>query len=497
MKSNTAFVILSVLALSMVMGYESAYAATDLDALVNLATQARSQIKMQLDSTDATTEVKAMYARGDAETNLLISTARGGDAEEAKQHFLAAMNLFRQITQTFSEPDQEERTEMRADVTVLEAPDQAESEIVYRNNILRTERYIDTLRTAVVKNNLTVDFANAYELIREAKASLADGDLDRVDRILEELRAVRAQIHKEIRDQSIQQSNARVRAFVNEYLLQIDTILDQSDELGLTEDDIVKLTGIKDELRSTHDANQLITKIKEYSVTINIVDYRNQKIQSEVARLEQKIAVLQAEADDDVKPKIEDVRNLITRIKNQSASGGPMEMLALLDSAVREIEVHVKSKNATDRPVPERPAQNETRNTPERPAPSETRDTPEMPAQNETRNTPERPAQSQETRQAQNEIKPRFQAEISKFEERIMKLEPHVDGNLEKRLDDAKQILEMIKDRAKSNDPTFQRVVAMLDKLLDQIEDQVRWQNNTPDTETRSNPKPVVPSASR
>lgn len=486
------YVILSVLAVSAMAGYQSAYASTDLDSLANIAMQARSQIKIQIDSTDATPEVRALYERGNAETDLLIAAVREGDSDAAKEHFMSAMSIFREITQTFSEPAPVARAAPETEIATLNAPAPAESEVVYRNNIIRSERYIDTLRTAAAKNNFTVDFTRAYGLIQDAKTSLANGNLAQVENALEALRTVQAQIQEEIKEQSAQKSNARVRAFVNGYLTQLDTILAQSTELGLTEDDIARLTQIKDELKSTHDANQLIVKIKHYSVTINIVDYRNQKIQSEVARLEHRMADLQQDADDSIRPKIAEVNQLIVRIKNQTSTDNTLEILALVDSTIKEIEVHVKSKKAAERPIAElaanqtRPAQeraperdgqepvraeNQTRQVPEAAAEQQERQALERTEREQTRAEQER--QAQQTRQAGAETNPRFAAEIVRLEERIRNLEPHVDGSLESKLDEAKGYLSRLKSQAASNDPTFVRILTLIDSLLDQIEGQI------------------------
>ncbi len=432
MRSKLFSAILLVLVGSMMVGYEQVFADAYLDSLVNLATQARAQIKIQLDRMDSVSaEVKELYAKGDAETDLLVAAANQNNTSEAKQRFMSAMKIFRQISQTFSEPAPAQRAVPAADTSMMTATTQQVSEATYRNNLVRTEKYIDTLRTTVIRNSLTVDFAKADELIQNAKSSLVAGNFAEVDRLLGELKAEQSRIQREIKEQTIQQSNARVKAFVNEYVAQIDAILLQAKELGLSDADIAKLTKIKEELVSTRDASQLIIKIKHYSVNISISDYKSQKIQSEIAKLEGRLMGLERSIDGSVKTKFDAARQLLTQIKNQTASEDTLEKLALIDSAVREIESYVQSKSRENKaeiqPVPE---------------------------QKDTKN-------------------PRLE-EIMRLEERLVQLESKVDSSMKPKLDTAKALLNKIKSQTASGDPSFTRTAKALEMLIGDMEDSLK-----------------------
>ncbi|CDI06591.1 hypothetical protein [Candidatus Nitrosotenuis uzonensis] len=432
MRSKLFSAILLVLVGSMMVGYEQVFADAYLDSLVNLATQARAQIKIQLDRMNSVSaEVKELYAKGDAETDLLVAAANQNNTSEAKQRFMSAMKIFRQISQTFSEPAPAQKAVPAADTSMMTATTQQVSEATYRNNLVRTEKYIDTLRTTVIRNSLTVDFAKADELIQNAKSSLAAGNFAEVDRMLGELKAEQNRIQREIKEQTIQQSNARVKAFVNEYIAQIDAILLQAKELGLSDVDIAKLTKIKEELVSTRDASQLIIKIKHYSVNISISDYKSQKIQSEIAKLEGRLMGLERSIDGSVKTKFDAARQLLTQIKNQTASEDTLEKLALIDSAVREIESYVQSKSRENKaeiqPVPE---------------------------QKETKN-------------------PRLE-EIMRLEERLVQLESKVDSSMKPKLDTAKALLNKIKSQTASGDPSFTRTAKALEMLIGDMEDSLK-----------------------
>lgn len=487
---KSTYVILLLVAACVLVSYQEAFAATTMDSLVNLATQARSQIKIQLDRTpDVSTEVREMYAKGDAETNSLIAAVERGNDSAAKQHFMSAMKIFRQITQTFSEQAQARDTSPAE--TTLSVATQA-SEVVSRNNLIRAEKYIETLRNSAVKNNLDVDFGKAYEIIKNAKDSLAKGDYSKVDALLEELKTAQAEIQEQIKEQSIRQSNARVRAFVNDYLAQIDAILNQATELGLTAEDVAKLTQIKRELEMTQDANQLVVKIKHYSITINIVDYRNEKIGSEISKIERKLAGLEVDSDDETKSKIDTARQIIIRIKNSTLADEKVKGLALLDSTIKEIEVHIKSQGQKT-PLAERNSQNSTEkpqdltiqeekqeraqdaqekeeNAPERQTPERAAQTPAVEKKPEERAVPAK----EKTENSKGSSSP----EVQRLENRMAKIEPRIDDSVKSRFEMAKELLERIKNQAETNNAALTTTIRILDVLLDQIEDNLKWQEN-------------------
>jgi hypothetical protein len=488
---KSTYVILLLVAACVLVSYQEAFAATTMDSLVNLATQARSQIKIQLDRTaDVSAEVREMYAKGDAETNSLIAAVERGNDSAAKQHFMSAMKIFRQITQTFSEQAQVARDTAPAE-TPLSAATQA-SEVISRNNLIRAEKYIETLRNSAVKNNLDVDFGKAYEIIKNAKDSLAKGDYSKVDALLEELKMAQAQIQEQIKEQSVQQSNARVRAFVSDYLAQIDAILNQATELGLTEEDVAKLTQIKRELEMTQDANQLVVKIKHYSVTINIVDYRNEKIGSEISKIERKLAGLETDSDDETKSKIDTARQIIIRIKNSTSADEKVKGLALLDSTVKEIEIHIKSKG--EKTPPAERTQNNTEKSQDLTVQEEkqtrTQDTQKQESVPERQvQVPERAAQTPAAEKKLEEravpakektenSKGSSSPEVQRLENRMAKIEPRIDDSVKSRFEMAKELLERIKNQAQTNNAALPTTIRILDVILDQIEDNLKWQEN-------------------
>ncbi|MEW6044410.1 MAG: hypothetical protein AB1608_09115 [Thermoproteota archaeon] len=346
--------VLMALVLSMAIGTPMAFADAKLDSLVNLATQARSQVKLQLDrSQNVSDETKKLYEQGSQETEMLIAAARQGNVEEAKQHFLAAMKIFRQITQTLSDSTQ-------TVASIKAAPAQAPPvpEFDYRNALHRIENTVNMLKSSAAKNNLPVDFARIDGLIQTAKTSMENGDIATLEKTYGELKTAISQMQSTIRELTTQRSNDRARSFVNSYITKIDSILAQAKELNLSEEDIAKLTKLKEELASTTDPNQIVVKIKRYSITISTTepanlqakqaraaqekaqteetrqeppraaesgedqvrqkdDEKTQRASDELAQLESRMAQIQPQVDENIKPKFTRAESLLSKLKNQ------------------------------------------------------------------------------------------------------------------------------------------------------------------------------------
>lgn len=379
MKTVLAFVLM-ILVFSMALGTPMAFADAKLDSLVNLATQARSQVKLQLDRTqNVSDETRNLYEQGNQETELLIAAARQGNIEESKQHFLAAMRIFRQITQTFSDSAQ---TMASLKSTPAQAPPVPKFD--YRNALHRIENTVNMLKSSATKNNLPVDFTRIDGLIQTAKTSIESGDTATLEKTYGELKTTISEMQKTIRELITQRSNDRAKLFVNSYIAKIDSMLAQAKELNLSDEDIAKLTKVKEELASTNDPNQIIIKIKRYSITISTEsanlqekqtraaqervspetrqeepqraadtegevsqkeDARNQRMADEITQLESRMAQIQPHVDESIKPKFTRAESLLSKLKNQEFTNVSdyNKAVKMVDMLLDQMERYVRS----------------------------------------------------------------------------------------------------------------------------------------------------------
>ncbi len=377
MKTILSFALMALVA-SMMISTPMVFADARLDSLVNLAMQARSQVKLQLDrSQNVSDDTKALYEQGSQETELLAAAAKQGNVEEAKQHFLTAMKIFRQITQTFSEAPQEV-------ISIKSTPPQAPPvpQFDYENAIKRIENTVKMLKTSAARNNLPVDFSKIDSLIQLAKTSIENSDTPTLEKSYGELKSAISEMQNTIKELTMQRSNDRAKSFVNGYIAKIDAMLAKAKELNLSDEDITKLNKIKEELASTSDPNQIIIKIKRYSITISTEatpqakqvraadteksqteetrqeppktesedqlkqeSVKDQKLADELAQLEARLARIQPYADENIKPKFDRAESLLSKLKNQEITNNSdyNRTVKMVDMLLDQMERYVRS----------------------------------------------------------------------------------------------------------------------------------------------------------
>ncbi|HEY8111179.1 MAG TPA: hypothetical protein VIG05_09980 [Candidatus Nitrosotenuis sp.] len=389
MKTKLSIILTALVASMIFSAMPAVLADSQLDSLVNIASQARTQVKLQLDRADnVPDDIKALYEQGNSETELLMNSAKQQDVAQSKQHFLSAMKIFKQISMTFSST----QTPKAATAPQIMQAKQATpvADIDYKTSISRMENYVDLLKGLVAKNNISIDFTKLDELIQNAKADIAKGDLISVEKTYDELKTAIADTQNLIREQTNQKLLDRAKSFANEYIVKIDALINNAKELGISDDDVAKLKQVKESLSTTNDPSQIIIKVQRIiTINVDIKDSKNQRIISEanrptvqddsiktenatekaltqdqnakqeqkqretkvqnssqIGRLEARLAKLESSVDDNIQPKFDSAKSLLSKLKTQTSSDIDQRILKSLDSLIREIESYVDFQNA-------------------------------------------------------------------------------------------------------------------------------------------------------
>jgi hypothetical protein len=383
MKQILTFALIALVA-SMIAGLPTTFADSTLDSLVNITTKARTQVQFQLERTaNVSDDLKALFERGNQETELLISAVKQNNVAQAKQHFLAAMKIFKQVSVELSEPQQT--------ATALKTS-QVDPVILtrYQNDIDRTEKYVDMLKDLVAKNDFAVDFSKAEELIRNARSSLAASDIPSLETIIAELRVALNDIQNAIREQTIERQNERVRSFVNDYITKIDAklanlepymdeaIKPKFEEARKTIAELKNQTSADEATKLLRHLDSLVKEIENYirakgeqptteTQTQDTSqarveeqqtepkqetqdDTKNQKVSSEVLRLEARLANIKPYVDENIQSKFETSERLLAKLTSQGTSGYAdyLRTVRILDSLVDSLEQYVESLQSND-----------------------------------------------------------------------------------------------------------------------------------------------------
>jgi len=377
MKQILTFTLIALVA-SMIVGLPTTFANSTLDSLVNIATKARTQVQFQLERTaNVSDELKALFERGSQETELLISAVKQNDVAQAKQHFLAAMKIFKQVSVELSEPQQA--------VTTLKTS-QVDPAILtrYQNDIDRTEKYVDMLKDLVTKNDFTVDFLKVEELIQNARSSLAASDIPSIERIVGQLRVALNDVQNAISEQTRERQNERIRSFVNDYIATTETkladfepymdetIKPKFEAVRQTIAELKNQTSADEATKLLRHLDSLVKEIEDYAKAKRDQmatqqaqaeqakseerpaepkqerstqdDTKNQKVSSEVLRLEARLANIKPYVDENIQFKFETSERLLTKLTSQGTSGYAdyLRTVRILDSLVDSLERYVE-----------------------------------------------------------------------------------------------------------------------------------------------------------
>jgi hypothetical protein len=457
---------LALFALVASMIVAPAFADSKLDSFVNLATKARDQVKLQLDKMPSVSEeAKALYAQGDSETEQLIAAVKTGDAVEAKRHFLAAMKAFRQVTQVFSEtiPTPEPAPPK------LSAP---VADFDYGNALKRFEANINILKASASKNNLPVDFSKFDSLLQTAKQQLANGDMVALEKTFAELKATGADLQIAIKNMVTERSNTRAVSFANKYITKIDAVLAQAKDLNLSEEQIAKLQKAKEELASGGDSAQIVIKIKRvYQINLDLLDAKNQKILSEISKLESRLLLLEPKIDDSIKPRFDEAKSILALLKDPTSTDDPIKLLRALDSTIKSIESYFLSQSqATNAAVEEKaPEPVEEQKEASRQETFQLSETQKSEPESLKADTKQQEKIQKQKAKESNKAQ-RYLPEISRLEAKLAELEPHIDETIKPKFESAKSMLAKFKETGADPKKTIRAINALIDEISQYIE---------------------------
>jgi hypothetical protein len=379
MKQVLSFVLIDLVA-SMIVGLPTTFADSKLDSLANIAMKARAQVKFQVERSQNTSdELRALFEQGSQQTDLLISAVEQGNTADAKQYFVSAMKIFKQVTIELSEPQQTSTT-LRTQVP-------PEVLISYRNSIDRTEKYAAMLKDLVARNNFTVNFSVVDKLVQDARLSLSTSDITSVERIFTEIEAALKDIQNAISEQTIQRQNERIRLFVNSYIARIeakiaalepnidDTIAPKFEETKEMISQLKSQTSTGEAIQLMRQIDSQIKEIENYvgskqtrtetqqtestptkpaeeqkSTTDSKQeskqeDVKTQSFAAEISKLEARLEAIKPYVDENINNNFQRAESLLNTLKNQelSSTADYQRTIRIVDFLIDGMERYLKS----------------------------------------------------------------------------------------------------------------------------------------------------------
>ena len=322
---SLAFVLL-VLVVSMVFTNipSTVFADSQLDSLLRIANQARDNIKIRLSQlATVPDEINNLYKQGSSETDLLAQSIKQEDVTSAKQHFLAAMRLFKET----SDKIPSSAPTIAADTTSVT------DSLQLKITITRMEKDAEKLKDIASKNNVEIDFSEFNRLIQNARENLDAGKIDEVNKTLVIAKQFLIDAHNFLSTTAKQRTQDRVKDFVTKQIELLDKLIAQAKENGLPQNIVDTLEATKSRLQKISDANEITLEVKGISSIKEKIDTSNvNRINAKIKQLEIKIFQLENNIQDN------DSRITLTKIKDMFVELKQLVSNGKLDESIQKIK---------------------------------------------------------------------------------------------------------------------------------------------------------------
>jgi len=344
MRKKVTSIALLVLVASMIMGSipNYVYADSQSDSLIRIATQARDQLRIQLSKVDTSQEIKEKFELGSTEIESLIKALKDENIPAAREHFLSAMKIFNEIIQQISE-----RTSTSE--TTLSASQPAEAPRI-SNEIDRSERYIDQLKGISDKNGFEIDFSHAYELIDIARNQLGEGNSEAASSTIEEIKRSISELNETLREKTRQYTTDRAKTLAGKYLEDLDKLIAEAEEVGVSQETLAKLAEIKEHLNSASDSSDVEQIINELRYLISVKqdfeDTKIERLKSRANQLESKIVQLSNYPYEIPElGKAKDMFSDLTILISEGSFNEAVRVLNSLNDLINEIEYSISQRD--------------------------------------------------------------------------------------------------------------------------------------------------------
>lgn len=213
---------------------------TDPTILHKLATEAQIHVEEQIQESDAP-QVWNLLNNGTAHVNLILNATT---VEESSDHFLAAMEAFRQAVEI-----------MGKDTPIEDISD-------YSERLERDARYFEQLLYLVDAYDMSIDVAELEGLFSTARAMLQDNDGD-VEEVLDSIALGIESLREEITVVATEKEQERAIQYAQEYLIQLDRFLEVTDDSDIPDDVIEEIQVLRSKLEEATQSDVIVSVILE------------------------------------------------------------------------------------------------------------------------------------------------------------------------------------------------------------------------------------------
>ena len=313
MKSVISFALL-ILVASMAFGgiTTNAYAADD-PAILKIAKRTQEQISNQI-SDDSSHKVKRLFEEGTQQVESLEKSLRSDDVSGANEHFLSAMKIFKDISRymTTSASDVSSQDKVSSVRDTAKNPS---------NDLQRLQSYLNNLKTIAKKHDASINFSELDELFSKARQQIDDHQFAQALDIIHEIKETIVDVNKELREKASKQESQRAKVYAQKYLEQLDRLIENAKNQGVSDEIIEKLELAKDSLSSMDDPRQIIEEIRKImSLKDQFELTKNDRLESRILQVEKTLSRL-SQSDVVDEEDLLDARYTLQNIKENLNNG--------------------------------------------------------------------------------------------------------------------------------------------------------------------------------
>jgi hypothetical protein len=296
----------------MVLGgiTNTAHAQNDPSILLKIAKHAQKQLESQINQ-NSSDKTKQLFKDGIQQVSALEKSLKNNDIDLAKKYFLSAMRIFKDISQQLTN-NQSPQTEIATLKATIEDPSA---------DLLRMQDYIDNLKIIAKKYSASIDFSELDDLFITAKQQIIDSQFDDALQTISKIKQITISLNNEIRGHASQQEQSRAKEYAQKYLEQLDRLIENAKNQGLSENIIQKLETARENLSSATNPHEIIKQIKEImSIKEQFELTKNDRLESRVMQIE-KILLKLSNSDKLSQTDLEDAKKTLQTIKDHLAQG--------------------------------------------------------------------------------------------------------------------------------------------------------------------------------
>lgn len=338
MKTITTFGLL-VLVLSMTFGgvINNVYAEDDPTILLKIAKRAQEQIHNQI-SDDSSDKVKGLFEEGAQKVIVLEEALKNNDSVSAKEYFLSAMKIFKEISQHLTTSDGSFNVESQPASKTTRDTSKDPS-----NDLQRLQMYVDSLKTIAKRYDAVIDFSELDTIFVKARQEINDNQFTQAIETIDTIKETITELNTNLREAASQQESQQATEYAQKYLEQLDRLIENAKKQGVSDEIIEKLETAKENLSSAENPSDIIQEIRKImSIKDQFELTKNDRLESRVLQIEKTLLRL-SQMDGVEQDDLADVRDMLQRIK-QNLNDGEFETVnELLRDLAKQLEEIKKS----------------------------------------------------------------------------------------------------------------------------------------------------------